>query len=73
MRGIELAVDGGTIEITVREHWGDGSIHDRFLHDAIRAVIEHGRVRGVIGPPTADHLDHFHVDHGPSQYVAIEL
>lgn len=73
IRGIVLDADSGQLEITVREHWGDGSIHDLFLHDAIRAVIEGARVRGVIGPPTADHLDHFHVDHGPSEFVAIQL
>ena len=73
IRGIVIEFDGGQLEITVREHWGTGSIHDQFLHDAIRAVIEGARVRGVIGPPTADHLDHFHVDHGPSEFVAIQL
>lgn len=74
VRGIVLAMEDGTSrEITVREHWGDGSIDDLFFHDAIRAVIERARVRGVIGPPDPDHLDHFHVDHGPSPFVSIEL
>lgn len=73
VRGIVIGEGDGELEITVREHWGDGSIHDAFLHDAIRAVIDRARIRGVIGPPTADHLDHFHVDHGPSRFLAIDL
>lgn len=73
VRGIVIAEGESEVEITVRDHWGDGSIHDLFLHDAIRAVIDRARARGVIGPPTADHLDHFHVDQGPSRFIAIDL
>jgi hypothetical protein len=73
LRGITVLADGGSREITVRAHWSAGGEDARFLRLLARRVIEGAIFRGVIGPPTRDHLDHFHFDHGPSSYVAIEL
>ncbi|MDQ3037268.1 MAG: extensin family protein, partial [Myxococcota bacterium] len=72
LRGIVL---GESEEITVREHWratGEDAIHARFWRALVQRVIERAIFRGVIGPPTDDHLDHLHFDLGPSSYVAVE-
>jgi hypothetical protein len=73
LRGIQFDVDGGTSEIAVRDHWGADDLHGRFLRRIVRLVVERGIVRGVIGPPARDHLDHFHFDMGPSRFVDVAL
>ena len=74
LRGIVLPDER---EITVREHWRAASpadaMHARFWHALVTRVLERAIFRGVIGPPTAHHLDHLHFDLGPSRFVAVEL
>jgi hypothetical protein len=74
LRGIVLPDER---EITVREHWHavtpEDAPHARFWRRLVQRVTERAVFRGVIGPPTDDHLDHLHFDLGPSRFHSFEL
>jgi hypothetical protein len=68
----------GAFRVRVLDHWfavdGFALEHRRFLHLLVDRLIDHPEIfRRIIGPPTALHHDHLHLDMGPSRHANFQF
>ena len=62
-------------QVRVQKHWAAddpvGALHARFLHRLTERLVEERVFRVILGPSYPGHHNHFHLDMGPYELIAL--